>query len=70
MKNKEYWKFIITKAFRTGLQSAISLYLAQSSGIIDANTMELIGVAFMSSALSVVQNGLEQYKPKQTFENN
>ena len=70
MKNKEYWKFIITKAFRTGLQSAISLYLAQSSGIIDANTMELIGVAFMSSALSVVQNGLEQYKPKQTFDNN
>ncbi len=69
MKNKEYWKFIITKAFRTGLQSAISLYLAQSSGIIDANTMELIGVAFMSSALSVIQNGLEQYKPKQTFDN-
>jgi hypothetical protein len=69
VKNKEYWKFIITKAFRTGLQSAISLYLAQSSGIIDANTMELIGVAFMSSALSVIQNGLEQYKPKQTFDN-
>ena len=69
MKNKEYWKFILSKAFRTGLQSAISLYLAQSSGIIDANTMELIGVAFMSSALSVVQNGLEQYKPKQTFDN-
>lgn len=69
MRNKEYWKFIITKAFRTGLQSAISLYLAQSSGIIDANTMELIGVAFMSSALSVIQNGLEQYKPKQTFDN-
>lgn len=69
MKNKDYWKFIITKAFRTGLQSAISLYLAQSSGIIDANLIELIGVAFMSSALSVIQNGLEQYKPKQTFDN-
>jgi hypothetical protein len=69
VKNKDYWKFIITKAFRTGLQSAISLYLAQSSGIIDANIIELIGVAFMSSALSVIQNGLEQYKPKQTFDN-
>jgi len=69
VKNKDYWKFIITKAFRTGLQSAISLYLAQSSGIIDANLIELIGVAFMSSALSVIQNGLEQYKPKQTFDN-
>jgi len=70
VKDKNYWKFIITKAFRTGLQSAISLYLAQSSGIIDANLIELIGVAFMSSALSVILNGLEQYKPKQTFDNN
>ena len=68
MKNKEYWKFILSKAFRTGLQSAISLYLANSSGIIDANMIELIGVAFMSSALSVIQNGLEQAKPKYTFE--
>lgn len=68
MKNKEYWKFILSKAFRTGLQSAISLYLANSSGIIDANVIELIGVAFMSSALSVIQNGLEQAKPKYTFE--
>ena len=63
MKNKEYWKFILSKAFRTGLQSAISLYLANSSGIIDANMIELIGVAFLSSALSVIQNGLEQAKP-------
>ena len=55
-------------AFRTGLQSAISLYLANSTGIIDAAVMELVGVAFLTSALSVLQNGLEQYKPKQTFE--
>ena len=68
MKNKEYWKFILSKAFRTGLQSAISLYLANSSGIIDANMIELIGVAFLSSALSVIQNGLEQAKPKYTYE--
>ena len=46
MKNKEYWKFILSKAFRTGLQSAISLYLANSSGIIDANMIELIGGVF------------------------
>ncbi len=69
MKNKEYWKFILSKAFRTGLQSAISLYLANSSGIIDANMIELLLVAFLSSGLSVLQNGLEQYKPKQTFDN-
>jgi|TARA_R100001015_G_C4591962_1_gene147420 hypothetical protein len=69
VKNKEYWKFILSKAFRTGLQSAISLYLANSSGIIDANMLELIGVAFLSSGLAVLQNGLEQYKPKQTFDN-
>ena len=64
MKNKEYWKFILSKAFRTGLQSAISLYLANTSGIIDANALELIGVAFLSSFLSVIQNGLEQKNPK------
>ena len=69
MKNKEYWKFILSKAFRTGLQSAISLYLANSSGIIDANMIELLGVAFLSAGLAVLQNGLEQYKPKQTFDN-
>ena len=68
MKNKQYWLFVLNKAFRTGLQSAISLYLANSTGIIDAQVMELVGVAFLTSALSVLQNGLEQYKPKQTFE--
>jgi hypothetical protein len=68
MKNKQYWMFVLNKAFRTGLQSAISLYLANSTGIIDAAVMELVGVAFLTSALSVLQNGLEQYKPKQTFE--
>ena len=68
MKNKEYWKFIVSKAFRTGLQSAISLYLASSSGIIDANLLELLAVAFLSSSLSVIQNGLEQKNPKYTVE--
>ena len=65
---KNYWLFILNKAFRTGLQSAISLYLAQSTGIFNADIWELVGVAFLTSALSVVQNGLEQYKPKTTFE--
>tara|TARA_X000001388_G_C2228087_1_gene121911 strand:- start:1800 stop:2009 length:210 start_codon:yes stop_codon:yes gene_type:complete len=68
LKSKNYWLFILNKAFRTGLQSAISLYLAQSTGIIDANIWELVGVAFLTSALSVIQNGLEQYKPKVMFE--
>ena len=68
IKKNNYWLFILNKAFRTGLQSAISLYLAQSTGIINADVVELIGVAFLTSALSVVQNGLEQYKPKTTFE--
>lgn len=27
---KAYWKFMTAKAFRTGLQSAISLWLANS----------------------------------------
>ncbi len=68
MKNKQYWLFVLNKAFRTGLKSAIILYLANSTGIIDAKVMELVGVAFLTIALSVLQNGLEQYKPKQSFE--
>jgi len=73
MKNKTnwkaYWKFMLSKAFRTGLQSAISLYLANSSGIIDADMLQLISVAFLSGFVTVVQHALEQYKPKQTFDN-
>ena len=71
MANKNwiaYWKFMIAKALRTGLQTAIALYLANSSGIIDAEIMQLIAVSFLSSALTVLQHALEQYKPKATFE--
>ena len=69
MKDKNYWKFILDKAFKTGLQSSISLYLAQSSGIISADLLELVGVAFLTAFLSVVQNGLLQANPKYTFDN-
>ena len=65
---KTYWKFMLSKAFRTGLQSAISLWLANSSGIIDAEILELIGVAFLTSFITVLQHALEQYKPSQTFD--
>jgi hypothetical protein len=65
---KAYWKFMISKAVRTGLQSAISLWLANSSGIIDADVFQLIGVAFLTSFITVMQHALEQYKPKATFE--
>ena len=64
---KAYWGFMFSKAFRTGLQSAISLYLANSTGIIDADIIELLGVAFLSSFITVIQHALEQYKPKQTW---
>ena len=64
---KAYWGFMLSKAFRTGLQSAISLYLANSTGIINAEIVELLGVAFLSSFITVVQHALEQYKPKQTW---
>ena len=64
---KAYWKFMFAKAFRTGLQSAISLFLANSSGLIDADTLQLIGVAFITSFITVIQHALEQYKPKETF---
>tara|TARA_R100001509_G_scaffold120107_1_gene74385 strand:+ start:78 stop:296 length:219 start_codon:yes stop_codon:yes gene_type:complete len=65
---KAYWKFMFAKAFRTGLQSAISLWLANSSGIIEAEIVQLAGVAFLTSFITVIQHALEQYKPKATFE--
>jgi len=65
---KAYWKFMLSKAFRTGLQSAISLWLANSSGIIDADVFQLVGVAFLTSFITVIQHALEQYKPKATYE--
>ena len=58
---------MFAKAFRTGLQSAISLWLANSANIINADMIELIGVAFMTSFVTVLQHALEQYKPKETF---
>ena len=58
---------MFSKAFRTGLQSAISLWLANSTGIIDAEIIQLVGVAFMTSFITVIQHALEQYKPKETF---
>ena len=64
---KAYWKFMFSKAFRTGLQSAISLYLANSTGIIDADIIQLLGVSFVSSFITVIQHALEQYKPTQTY---
>ncbi len=64
---KAYWKFMFSKAFRTGLQSAISLWLANSANIINADILELLGVAFLSSFITVIQHALEQYKPAQTY---
>mgnify|MGYP006969399869 CR=1 FL=1 len=71
MKNKKwvaYWKFMIAKALRTGMQSAIGVYLSANMGIIDADLGQVLLVAFLSSFVTVVQHALEQYKPKQTFE--
>ena len=65
---RAYWIFMLAKAFRTGLQSAISLWLANSSGIIDAEIIQLIGVAFLTSFITVIQHALEQYKPKANFD--
>ena len=63
MKNKQYWKYIFDKVFKTGAQSSISLYLAQSSGLITADLLELIGVAFLTAFLSVIQNALLMKEP-------
>ena len=58
---------MFAKAFRTGLQSAISLWIANSTGNIDEEIIQLVGVAFRTSFITVIQHALEQYKPKETF---
>ena len=71
MKNKKlvaYWKFMIAKALRTGTQSAIGVYLSANMGIIDADLGQVLLVSFATSALTVLQHALEQYKPKATYE--
>ena len=52
---------------KTGLGFPVSVS-ANSTGIIDAELFELLGVAFLSSFITVIQHALEQYKPKATFE--
>jgi hypothetical protein len=39
------------------------LYLAQSSNLIDAELLELVGVAFLTAFLSVIQNALLMKEP-------
>jgi hypothetical protein len=65
---KAYWKFMIVKALRTGLQSAIGVYLSAQSGIIDADIIQVLMVSFATSSLTVLQHALEQYKPAITFD--
>tara|TARA_Y100000114_G_C11698092_1_gene297041 strand:- start:531 stop:752 length:222 start_codon:yes stop_codon:yes gene_type:complete len=64
---KAYWKFMFSKAFRTGLQSSIGLYLSANAGIIDADLMQVMLSSFFVSFLTILQHALEQYKPKETF---
>ncbi len=64
---KAYWKFMFSKAFRTGIQSSIGLYLSANAGIIDADLMQVLLSSFFVSFLTILQHALEQYKPKQTF---
>ena len=63
-----YWKFMIAKALSTGMQSAIGVYLSANMGIIDADLGQVLLVSFATSALTVLQHALEQYKPKATYE--
>lgn len=65
---KAYWKFMIVKALRTGLQSAIGVYLSAQTGIIDADLLQVLMVSFATSSLTVLQHALEQYKPATTFD--
>ncbi len=59
---------MLVKAFRTGLQSAIGVYLSAQTGIIDAELSQILLVSFMTAALTSLQAALEQYKPAITYD--
>ena len=59
---------MLVKAFRTGLQSAIGVYLSAQTGIIDAEIGQIILVSFVTAALTSLQSALEQYKPAVTYD--
>jgi hypothetical protein len=65
---KAYWKFMLVKAFRTGLQSAIGVYLSAQTGIIDAELGQIVLISFVTAALTSLQAALEQYKPAVTYD--
>ena len=58
---------MFAKAFRTGCQSAVGIYLSANAGIIDADLIQVLLSSFFVSFLTVLQHALEQYKPKETF---
>mgnify|MGYP003117435023 CR=1 FL=1 len=55
---------MLVKDFRTGLQSAIGVYLSAQTGIIDAELGQIVLVSFVTS----LQAALEQYKPAVTYD--
>ena len=65
---KAYWKFMLVKSFRTGLQSAIGVYLSAQTGILDVELGQIILVSFVTAALTSLQAALEQYKPAITYD--
>jgi len=64
---KAYWKFMFIKAFRTGVQSGIGIFLSANAGILDADLSAVIFSSMAVSFLTVIQHALEQYKPAQTY---
>ena len=59
---------MLVKAFRTGLQSAIGVYLSAQTGIIDAELGQIVLVSFVTAALTSLPAALEQYKPAVTYD--
>jgi hypothetical protein len=54
---KAYWKFMLVKSFRTGLQSAIGVYLSAQTGIIDAELGQIVLVSFVYGSFNVASSG-------------
>jgi hypothetical protein len=67
-ETKQYWKFVAIKFARTFIQSFIGVLVAAGTGVISVDVLTNASVSGLVAGLSALQNALEQYTPKQTYQ--
>lgn len=65
---KAYWKYIAVKAMRTFIQSFIGILVAAGTDVIAVDVWTNASLSGFVAALAAIQNGLEQYQPKNTYQ--